>query len=217
MAIRLVIVTDVRLFGEGLAQALQPEASVEVAGVVQNFDRLCQRLRNYAAEIALLDVTGGIDLDEVRLLAVERPDMKLLALGLQEQRAEVIRCARAGFSGYISRDIPFPRLVPLLNEVARGGAHCSAEITAGLMRAVFRPDLDLAAPATGSPLTRRESEILQLLGRGFSNKEIARDLSLSAATVKNHVHNLLAKLKMSRRIDAARCLRDRPWIAGPSP
>lgn len=214
--IRLAIVTGVRLLGEGLVQALRPNAAFAAVVTAQHLGALRELLQGSAAEVVLLDVSGGLDLDEVRLFAAEQPEVKLLALGLVEQRAEVIRCARAGFSGYVTRDTPLPELAPLLHEAVRGGARCSAEIAAGLMQALFRPGHE-PPPATSLPLTRREGEVLRLLGRGFSNKEIARELDLSAATVKNHVHNLLGKMQMARRSDAARHVRERPWTAGPGP
>jgi two-component system nitrate/nitrite response regulator NarL len=214
MAIQLVIVTAVRLFGESLVRALNGESTIDVLGVVQNLDGLRELLSGRTAQVALLDVTDGLDFDEVELLAADWPDLKLLALGLVEQRAEVIRCARAGFSGYITRDTPLTELVPLLSEVVRGGARCSGEIAAGLMKALFRPGRDLAPGVAGPSLTPREGEVLRLIGRGLSNKEIAREMVLSSATVKNHVHNLLGKLRLSRRSDAARSVREKPWIAG---
>jgi len=215
VAIRLTIVSPVRLFGEALAQALRCEPGIEVTAVLQHPDQLLDRVRAGRTNIVLIDVTGTFDPDEVRAVAVERPEVKLVALGLDEHAAEVVRCARAGFSGYVPRDIPLDELVARMGEVLRGAARCSAEIAAGLLQALFRPDLAIQADGPLPSLTRRESEILRLLGRSFSNKEIARDLGLSVATVKNHVHNLLAKLKLSRRSDAARCVRDRPWIIGP--
>jgi DNA-binding NarL/FixJ family response regulator len=217
VAIRLAIVTSVRMLGEGLVQVLRPYAAVSVVGLVQHLGALRELLQGCAAEVVLLDVCGGLDLDEVRLFAAEQPEVKLLALGLVEQRAEVIRYARVGFSGYIARDTPLLELVPVLREAVRGGARCSAEIAGGLMQALFRPDQAPAPDAAGPLLTRREGEVLRLLGRGFSNKEIARELELSAATVKNYVHNLLSKLQMARRNEAARRVRERPWIAGPGP
>jgi DNA-binding NarL/FixJ family response regulator len=215
--IRVVIVSPVRLLGEGLVRALREDPAVSVVGIVQRFGGMRELLRDGVAAIAVVDVSGEINLDEVRLFAAERPEVKLLALGLAEQQADVIRCARAGFCGYIARDTPFDDFVPLLSEAARGGTRCSAEIATGLMQALFRPNLAIVPPGLAGPqITFREGEVLRLLGRGFSNKEIARELTLSAATVKNHVHNILAKFGASRRGDLARAVREQPWIAGPS-
>ena len=80
------------------------------------------------------------------------------------------------------------------------------------MRALFRRGPDSAESDLSLALTRRESEVLELLGRGFSNKEIANDLCLSVATVKHHVHHVLEKLKLERRAQAMRRVRDAPWL-----
>jgi DNA-binding NarL/FixJ family response regulator len=215
--IRVVFVSPVRLLGEGLVRALRDESAISVVGMVQQFGKMRELLRDSVAAIGVVDVSGEINLDEVRLFAAERPEVKLLALGLAERQADVIRCARAGFRGYIARDTPFDDFVPLLSEAARGGARCTAEIATALMQALFRADPAIVPPGLAGPqITSREGEVLRLLGRGFSNKEIARELTLSGATVKNHVHNILAKFGASRRGDLARRVREQPWIAGPS-
>src|SRR4029077_8637360 len=140
------------------------------------------------------------------------PDVPLVALGLNEQRQEGIRCGRAGFAGYVARDASIEALRNSLSEIVAGRLACPPEISGGLLRALFRresrpddTDVDLA-------LTRRESEVLELLGRGFSNKEIGAELCLSVATVKHHVHHVLEKLKLERRAQAMRRVRDAPWL-----
>jgi two-component system, NarL family, nitrate/nitrite response regulator NarL len=212
---KIVIMTPVRLLGESLMMALRTFKSMEIVGTVQHLGNLRDLLGSQEADLALIDVTGGIEIDEMRSLAAERPQVKLVALGLIEQRTEVIGCAKSGFVGYVARDISLSELERSLHEIVQGRTRYPAEIVASLMRALFRRDAD-RAPAVADPtLTQREGEILRLLGRGLSNKEMARELDLSTATVKNHVHNLLTKLGLSRRNDAMRRVREEPWIAGP--
>jgi DNA-binding NarL/FixJ family response regulator len=90
---------------------------------------------------------------------------------------------------------------------------CSAEISGDLLRALFRADSHADPANSQKMLTRREGEVLQLIGRGLTNKEIARDLNLSLATVKHHVHHVLEKLQLTRRAQAMRRVREMPWIA----
>ena len=159
----------------------------------------------------LIDVTQGIDLDEVRAIALAYPAVALVALGLQEQRQNVVRCGRAGFRGYVERHASVEHLCQALSDVIAGRLACSAEISGGLLRALF--SRDSSSPEATEALTAREGEVLQLIGNGLSNKEIASQLCLSVATVKHHVHHVLHKLKLPRRAQAMRRVREAPWIA----
>lgn len=209
----LVVMTPVRLLAEGLAACLSHRVDVNLLATVRDIDELRATLASLNADVALLDVTQGIDLDEVRLTACEHPTVALVALGLQEQRQDVIRCGRAGFKGYVSRDASVDALCDALFDVIAGRLACTADISGGLLRALFRSDGQTGPPAHEEALTQREGEVLQLIGRGLSNKEIARELALSIATVKHHVHKVLEKLQVPRRAQAMRRVRDKPWIA----
>jgi DNA-binding NarL/FixJ family response regulator len=210
----IIVLTPVRLLGDGLAACFSNRPGMCTLAVVNDLASLRDSLATTEVQVVLIDVTQGIDLFDVRAIAAEWPDVALVALGLNEQRQEVIRCGRAGFAGYVARDASIDTLCNSLSEIVAGRLACPPEISGGLLRALFRRDprpedsnLDLA-------LTRRESEVLQLLGRGLSNKEIGSELCLSVATVKHHVHHVLEKLKLPRRAQAMRRVRDAPWIAG---
>jgi DNA-binding NarL/FixJ family response regulator len=208
----LVVVTPIRLFGEGLAACFLRRAEISLQATVGDLSRLCEILETMKVDIVLIDVTQGIDLDEVRAIVSERPGIAFVALGLQEQRQDVIRCGHAGFSGYVARNASVDELCQALFDVIAGRLACSPEISGGLLRALFRTNPHAKAVELKA-LTRREGEVLQLIGRGLSNKEIARDLSLSLATVKHHVHHVLEKLQLPRRAQAMRRVRAAPWLA----
>jgi DNA-binding NarL/FixJ family response regulator len=182
--------------------------------VVPGLNDLRAALADKRCDLILVDVTQGIDLYDVRCIATERPDVALVALGLNEQRQEVIRCGRAGFSGYVPRDASVDALIKALCDVIQGRVACSAEISGGLLRALFRVESSTHDALAIEPLTRRESDVLHLIGEGLSNKEIARRLCVSVATVKHHVHSVLNKLRLARRAQAMRLVRDSPWVAG---
>jgi DNA-binding NarL/FixJ family response regulator len=213
----IIVVTPIRLFGEGLASCLFHRAEFSLQATAADLTHLRQSLATIKADVVLIDVTQGIDLDEVRAIASERPDLALVALGLQEERRDVVRCGRAGFSGYIARGASIEEMCRALSDVASGRLACSAEISGGLLRALFCMERHAHPVDLDEALTRREGEVLQLIGQGLSNKEIARDLSLSLATVKHHVHHVLQKLKLPRRAQAMRRVRESPWIASSSP
>jgi DNA-binding NarL/FixJ family response regulator len=209
----IVILTPVRLLGDGLCACFRSQPHMRALAVVSDLAGLREALATMDAHIVLIDVTQGIDLYDVRAIAAEWTDVPLVALGLTEQRQEVIRCGRAGFAGYVARDASIESLCTTLSDLAAGRLACPPHIACGLMRALFRRDPRAEDPAVDLALTRREGEVLELIGRGLSNKEIGNELCLSVATVKHHVHHILEKLKLPRRAQAMRKVRDAPWIA----
>ena len=210
---KLVIVTPIRLFGDGLAACLCHDKSLSLDAVLRDLAGLRDYLQDFAADAALIDVTQGIDLDAVRAIALSFPAVALVALGLEEQRQSVIRCGRAGFRGYVDRNASVDRLCRTLTDVLAGRLSCSAEISGDLLRALFARERQDEGQEAPEALTTREGEVLQLIGHGLSNKEIASELSLSVATVKHHVHHVLHKLHLPRRAQAMRRVREEPWLA----
>jgi DNA-binding NarL/FixJ family response regulator len=208
----IVVVTPVRLFGDGLGACIGDRTGMTVSAVVNDFAELQAHLTGSHVDVALIDVTQPINLFDTRRIAAQYPHVSLVALGLVEQRQEVIRAGRAGFAGYVSRDASIDTLCQALRDVAAGRLAMPPEIAGSLLRALFQHEETLSAdPDVG--LTRRESEVLVLLGQGLSNKEIGNELCLSVATVKHHVHHVLEKLKLPRRAQAMRRVRDTPWMA----
>ena len=210
--VNVVILTPVRLLGDGLAACFAARPDMRTAGVVNDLAGLRETLSRTEADIVLIDVSQGIEYFDVRAIAAQFPDLPLVALGLNEQRQEVVSCGRNGFTGYIPRDASIDALCQTLSDVVAGRLSCPPEISGGLLRALFRKDPSPADSAIDLALTRRESEVLEMLGRGLSNKEIGNELCLSVATVKHHVHHLLEKLKLQRRAQAMRRVQDAPWI-----
>ncbi|MBU8974524.1 response regulator transcription factor [Lysobacter sp. MMG2] len=212
----LLVFTPVRLLGDGLAASLASRRGVDVRAVVNAFADLHAAIQAHDVDLMLIDVTQGIDLSEVRAIAQAHPDILLVALGLDEQRQNVIRCGRAGFTGYVPRDASIEELCNALSDVVHGRLACPAEISCGLLRALFRMNESPDDPGvTGKQLSRRECDVMHLIERGLSNKEIARELCLSVSTVKHHVHHILEKLELSRRTQAMHRAREEPWIAQP--
>lgn len=208
----IIVLTPVRLLGDGLAACFSSRSDMRASAVVNDLASLRYMLSTTETHVVLIDVTQGIDLFDVRAIASEWPDVPLVALGLNEQRQEVIRCGRAGFAGYVARDASIDALCKALSEIVAGRLACPPEISGGLLRALFRREPRSDETNVDLALTRRESEVLELLGRGFSNKEIANELCLSVATVKHHVHHVLEKLQLQRRAQAMRRVRDAPWL-----
>lgn len=211
----IIVLTPVRLFGEGLAHCFDAKPGMCAIALVSDLAGLRSALSTTQANIALIDVTQGVSLSDVRAISVEWPHVPLVALGLNEQRQEVVRCGQAGFAGYIARNASIDSLCTTLGEIVEGRLNCPPEISGCLLRALFRKE-SISEPSESDSdpdLTKRESEVLELLGQGLSNKEISNKLCLSVATVKHHVHNILEKLKLERRAQVMRRVRDAPWLA----
>jgi two-component system, NarL family, nitrate/nitrite response regulator NarL len=209
----LLLVSPVRLLGDGLAACLLERKGLRLQSTVADLRALRDALSSQQIEVVLVDVTQGIDLDEVRAVATEHPTVALVALGLAERCQEVVTCGRAGFVGYLSRSSSIDELCSALPDIVAGRLACSSEIAGGLLRALYRTISGDSEPRIAESLTKREGEVLQQIGLGLSNKEIARDLCLSLATVKHHVHNVLDKLGVRSRAQAMRSVRNTPWIA----
>jgi len=209
----IIVLTPVRLLGDGLTSCFSSRPLMRTLAVVNDLGNLREIMCSTEVHVVLIDVTQGVDLFDVRDIAACWPEVPLVALGLTEQRQEVIRCGRAGFAGYVARDASIDELCNSLTEIVAGRLACPPEISGCLLRALFRRESGAKETDGDFDLTRREAEVLELLGRGFSNKEIANDLCLSVATVKHHVHHVLEKLQLQSRAQAMRRVRDAPWLA----
>ena len=122
---------------------------------------------------------------------------------MDEFEPEIIVCAQAGMSGFLSRDASLDDVIEMIASVVRNELVCSPAVAAQLFRRLAaRPPEHQAGALAG--LTTREREVLALIRDGLANKEIASRLCIAEATVKNHVHNLLDKLQVKRRLQAAR-------------
>jgi DNA-binding NarL/FixJ family response regulator len=198
--VNIALYTPLRLLAESLRPHLMQHS--EIGRVALAFDgaTLFELLSSDCFDLGLIDVSHGLDSEHVRAVALRFPTVKLLALGPEESRDDVLRCARCGFSGYVPRDASLEQLGNSLMEAIAGRFRCNDQITGHLMQALFTADGSLL-DGDGSKLTVRESEVARLVERGYSNKAIARQLHLSVATVKHHVHNVLTKRNVSSRLE----------------
>jgi DNA-binding NarL/FixJ family response regulator len=207
--IRVVIVGDIRLYREGLAQILARYRGIRVVGATPVREDLDDLLATTRAQIVLVDMAATESIAVIRRLAARTPEVRTIALGLSERESDVIACAEAGVSGFVTRDGSFDDLTGTIESVARGEMPCSPRIAATLMRRVAALAARQEVERVDERLTRRELQILHLIDEGLSNKEIAERLFIEVTTVKNHVHNILEKLNVQRRGEAAARARTR--------
>jgi DNA-binding NarL/FixJ family response regulator len=182
--------------------------SIAVAGTSGLDEQGAARIRECQPDVLLVDALALARGDFVPRLTVHLPSMLIIACGVREEAEEVIACAQRGAAGYVGRDASAEDLVRIVRSVARGELPCPPRVAAMLFREMGSP-ARIAAPlpsAVGS-LTSREREVVTLIDRGLSNKEIAAALSIELTTVKNHVHHILEKLEVHGRSAAAARLR----------
>jgi two-component system nitrate/nitrite response regulator NarL len=197
---RVAIITNIRLYREGLADLLA-RRGFEVVATAADGRAAVDCVRRALPDVAVLDMAMLDSATTVRALVDVSPAVRVLAVAVPETERHVLACVEAGVVGYVPRDGSLDDLTAALQRVVRGEVVCSPKIAASLLRRVA--ELAARPRPSAERLTAREVEILDLIGRGFSNKEIAGRLCIELSTVKNHVHNILRKLQVRRRIDAA--------------
>ena len=209
MPIQVFIVADTRLYREGLAHALARYEDVLVAGSAGEGESALAGISALRPEIVLLDMAMLESAATVRAIRAAGSQTRVVALAVPETERHVVACAEAGIAGYVPREASLDYLVATLRSVTGGEMVCSPRIAAGLLRRVAALAAEQAPEPALRELTAREAQILALIDEGLSNKEIARRLYIEVATVKNHVHNILEKLQVSRRGEAAARFRRR--------
>lgn len=204
--LRLLIVSEVRFLREALAEALRCYPTITVLGLCANLADAIAACLAQQLDMVLLDAAFCDGPTAVRHLRAAVPESPVVVLAVDETPETVIAWAEAGAIGYVPQTTALADLVSILISISHGSQHCSAQITSGLLRHVARTarsDLAGSTPALAATLTRREREISLLIGAGLSNKEIARRLDIGVATTKSHVHNLLGKMNVQYRGQAA--------------
>lgn len=207
-AARVGIVHGSRLIGEGLRDLLSRDAAVDVLGVFQGLDAVA-RDPIAGPHILLVDLptARGAGAAGLSAMASAAPEAKILMFDVEDDDAAIIECVRVGASGCVLRDASLGELVAAIESVASGTAPLSPRVITTLFRYVAQSRAGPEVPL--SELTEREAQILQLLGEGLSNKEIAARLFLQPQTVKNYVHLVFQKLDVHSRLDIIRLLRGR--------
>ena len=166
-------------------------------------------------DVVLFDISPPGSLGEVRRVAAAVPAARVVALAVGESENQVVACAEAGADGYVTRDQSVEDVLAVIGAVTRGELICSPRIAGALLQRLGRLAAERGSAPVDEPpvrLTAREREIVVLIDRGMSNKQIARTLTIEVATVKNHVHNILEKLHVTRRDEAvARRAPTRTW------
>jgi two-component system, NarL family, nitrate/nitrite response regulator NarL len=200
-AIRVFVVSDVCFYREGLAQVLASMDQVEVLGTAAGTAEGLRLVAQLQPDVVLLDTARADGVWMAHQLADTTPGTRIVALAVPEAEEDLIVLVEAGVLGYVTRDQSLDEVVAAVISVVREEMACSPKMRTLVVKRVRALAAEFRAPVHAR-LTRRQLEILDLIAEGLSNKEIAHELSIELATVKNHVHSILEKLQVHTRTAA---------------
>ncbi len=199
--IRVIIVDDHPLFRDGVAHSLAAEPNIEVIGQGSSGGEALQMAREHLPDVLLLDIAmpgrgGIIAAGEV---AAACPATKIIMLTVSKDEDDLMAALKAGASGYVLKGVSAKELADVVQTVAGGEVYVSPSLAADMLRELSRPQ----PPEPLDELTEREREVLQLVAEGLTNREIGERLHLSEKTVKHYMTNVLHKLQVRSRVEAA--------------
>ena len=199
-----------RLLREALSRILSKKNDIAVVGSCALSEESCDEVVSSAADVLVIDsfATSPTHLELVREVRQRLSDLKLVVIGMDLDSQHFLQAIREGVMGYLARDASAIEVVAAIRTVANGGAVCSAGLCAFLFRfAAQQYQMPSFHVRKRLGLTNREQQLVGLISRGLTNKEIAGQLQLAENTVRNHVHRMLKKLGVSHRLAAVDACR----------
>jgi len=200
--VRVLVVDDQRLIRDGIASLLGLQPGIAVVGTAANGREAVERAVTLAADVVLMDVrmpeVDGIA--ALELLRRRAPGCRVVMLTTFDDEEYVVPALRAGAAGYLLKDLPARELAGAVRMAHAGVAQFDPAATARVAAALSASTVDDAAQL---PLTARETDVLRLIARGATNREISADLHLGEGTVKNHISRILTRLGLRDRTQAA--------------
>ncbi len=205
--IRLLIVDDQRLMREGLRTLLELEPDLLVAGEAGDGQEALQQYASLQPDVVLMDIRMPVmdGVEATRRLRLDSPHARVIILTTFDDDAYVFDGLRAGALGYLLKDVSGDELAEAIRQVARGGALIEPSVARKVLAEFARLPQPVGQPRSDQAhsLSERELEILKLLAQGASNRQIASQLFLAEGTVKNYISNILDKLGVEDRTQAA--------------
>jgi two-component system, NarL family, response regulator LiaR len=200
--IRILITDDHVVVRRGTQALLATEPEIEVVGEAKNGEEAVAKALQLQPDVILMDLEMPImdGIEAIRRITASRPEARVLVLTSFATDDKVFPAIKAGALGYLLKDSSPDELIRAIRQVHRGESSLHPTIARKLLQEMSRPS---QKPPTEDPLTDREVEVLKLVAQGRSNQEIADELVISEATVRTHVSNILGKLHLASRTQAA--------------
>jgi len=202
--LQIAIIDDHPLFREGVAQTLGRQPDIEVVAEGESAEDAVAIAGMRLPDIMLLDVSmpgGGVN--AARQIAAAYPVVKIVMLTVSQDEEDITAALRAGARAYVLKGVAARELVDILRHVARGDVYVTPSLAAGLLYEMTNAPSSRTPSSPLDELTDRERQILERVSVGDSNKEIGERLNLTEKTVKHHVSNILQKLQVRNRVEAA--------------
>lgn len=201
-AIRILIADDHHLVRQGLEALLTVKAGMEVVGQAENGEQAVKLARSLDPDIILMDLLMPVKdgIEATREIKSENPDARILIITSFSEDDNVYKAVKAGALGYLLKDSSPHELLQAIQDVCQGRMSLHPNIAAKLMEELNKP---AQGKVTEDPLTERELEVLVLVAKGLSNQDISEKLVVSDRTVGAHVSNILGKLHLANRTQAA--------------
>ena len=203
--IRVLVVDDHALFRHGLLSVLRTAPDLAVVGEARDGMEAVDQATELQPDVVLMDVrmpsVNGIE--AARRIRTAQPAIRVLMLTESEDEEDLYAAVRAGATGYLLKEVAIDEIADAIRSVAAGQAVVSPSMTTKLLSEFNALSRRLEEEHDGRRLTDRELEVLRLIARGLSNKDIGLDLVIAENTVRNHVRNILEKLQVRSRVEAA--------------
>ena len=209
MPIRILIADDHALLRQGIRNFLSLESDFEIIGEAADGEETIRRASELRPDILLLDINmpKGNGIEVATRLRETHPEIRILALTIHDDENYMMKMIQSGAAGYLLKDVEPSVMVQAIRRIYAGESFVEPSLTKKLFHGItnreeLRPSLPVHGPLEVDRLSAREIEVLQLIGRGMSNAEIARELFLSEKTVKNHLTNIFRKIQVTDRTQA---------------
>ena len=202
--LRVMLVDDHDLFRTGLRNLLEEQGLLIVAEASEGASAL-SLVRELAPDVVVMDLNmpGMNWIEATREIARVAPLTRVVVLTISDQDADVLDAILAGACGYLLKDSSIQDLMAGIRAASVGEALISPHIASKVLQQIRATTVETDTPGQGAELSDRENEVLRLIANGKDNAEIAQDLHISPKTVKNHISNILMKLQIENRIQAA--------------